>query len=54
MAARFALGLAGASAGKKDSTGSSTDRRPSATAMPTAVEVKLLLNEKSMCGESGS
>ena len=45
MALRFALGAAGASSGKNFSTSSSMLNFPSATAMPTAVEVKLLLNE---------
>ncbi len=40
-------GRAGASSGKNFSTGSSTLSLPSATASPTAVEVKLLLREYS-------
>ena len=45
MAWRLADGRFGAASGKKGSTGSSTESRPSATAKPTAVEVKLLLSE---------
>ena len=41
---------AGASSGKNFSTGSSTVSLPSATARPTAVDVKLLLSENIMCG----
>ena len=45
IAFRFALGLAGASPGKSFITSSSKFSFPSAMAMPTAVEVKLLLSE---------
>ena len=45
IARRLALGSAGAESGKKPSTGSSTVSLPSATARPTAVDVKLLLSE---------
>ncbi len=45
---------AGASPGKNFSTGSSMASLPSPTAMPTAVEVKLLLRENSMCGVSAA
>ena len=44
-AARFSPTVAGRSSGKNDVTGSSTFSLPSVTAKPTAVEVKLLLNE---------
>ena len=47
IAFRLALGSAGASSGKNFRTGSSTLSFPSATASPTAVEVKLLLSENS-------
>jgi len=53
IAARFLLTRRGAFSGKNLRTRSSTARRPSATAKPTAVEVKLLVSEKSMCGISG-
>ena len=45
IALRCAAGAAGASSGKKGSTGSSTRSRPSAAAIPTAVEVKLFESE---------
>ena len=45
IARRFADGSAGASSGKNFSTSSSTLSFPSATASPTAVDVKLLLSE---------
>src|SRR5262245_12961704 len=54
IALRLAEGSAGASSGKNLRTGSSTLSFPSPTAKPTAVEVKLLLNEKSMCGDSAA
>ena|SRR5947209_4062361 len=57
IAFRLALGSFGASSGKNLSTGSSIDSLPSATAKPTAVEVKLFESEKSMCrawGEYGA
>jgi hypothetical protein len=44
-AARFSLTEAGRSSGKKEVTASLTFILPSETAKPTAVEVKLLLNE---------
>src|SRR5438132_8835231 len=50
IALRLLLGSAGASSGKNFSTGSSTLSLPSATAKPTAVEVKLLLSEYRACG----
>src|ERR1039457_4949727 len=50
IALRFSPGPAGASSGKNFSTSSSTLNFPSATASPTAVEVKLLLNEYIECG----
>ncbi len=53
MAARCRPGLAGASAGKKDSTASSSDRKPSAAASPAAVAAKLLESEYSRCGAAG-
>src|SRR6476469_10032090 len=53
-ARRFALGAAGASVGTNDSTGASTDSFPSATASPTAVDVKLLLSEYITCGVRAS
>src|SRR5262245_29247771 len=46
IALRFALGAAGTSSGKRSTTTSLIDNLPSATANPTAVDVKLLLNEK--------
>src|SRR5260221_717925 len=46
IAFSWSLTSAGASSGKDGSTRSSTVIRPSATAMPTAVEVKLLVKEK--------
>ncbi len=52
IAFRFSLGSAGASSGKNESTVSSRLSFPSAIARPTAVEVKLLLSEKSTCGSS--
>jgi hypothetical protein len=52
IAFRFALGSAGASSGKYGSTGSSIVSRPSATASPMPVDVKLLLREKSMWGSA--
>src|SRR5262245_17800225 len=52
MALRFAVGWAGASSGKNFNTLSSTLSLPSATARPTAVEVKLLLSEYSECRAS--
>src|SRR5262245_18737143 len=51
---RFLPGPAGASSGKNLSTGSSTLSFPSATASPTAVEVKLLLREYRACGDWAS
>ena len=45
IAARFSLIFGGSSSGKNDTTLSSTLILPSATAKPTAVEVKLLLIE---------
>ena len=55
---RIALSLseggAGASSGKNFSTGSSMPSFPSATARPTAVEVKLLLSEYRTCGWSAA
>src|SRR5258708_35471789 len=45
---------AGAYSGKNLSTGSSTLNFPSATASPTAVELKLLLNECITCGLSAA
>lgn len=54
MDLRLALGDPGASSGKNFSTGSSMLSRPSATAKPTAVEVKLLLNEYSSCRVAAS
>src|SRR4026208_1888546 len=45
IARRLTDGSAGASSGKNLSTGSSRFSFPSATAKPTAVEVKLLLKE---------
>lgn len=45
IAARFGPTTAGRSAGKNETTGSSSPKRPSAMAMPTAVEVKLLDTE---------
>src|SRR5262249_22990797 len=54
MALKVALGSAGAASGKNLRTGSSTLSFPSATASPTAVEVKLLLREKSECGDSAA
>ena len=45
IALRLADGSAGASSGKNFSTGSSRLSFPSATARPTAVDVKLLLSE---------
>src|SRR5258705_11728556 len=53
-ARRLADGADGASAGKNDSTGASTESLPSATASPTAVGGKLLLSEYSMCGVRAS
>src|SRR5580698_4888585 len=47
---RFSLGFAGASSGKNFSTGSRRLNLPSEMASPTAVEVKLLLNEYIECG----
>jgi hypothetical protein len=47
IAFRLSTGSAGASSGKKSSTGSSRLSLPSAIARPTAVEVKLLLSEYS-------
>src|SRR4051812_4396 len=52
IALRFAPGSAGASSGRNFSTGSSTLSFPSATASPTAVDVKLLLSEYNECGDS--
>src|SRR5437899_4217716 len=52
MAFRLTLGLAGAWSGKNFSTGSLRLIFPSAIAIPTAVEVKLLLSEYSACGDS--
>src|SRR5882672_511902 len=52
MALRLLLGLDGASSGKNFSTWSSRLSFPSAIAMPTAVEVKLLLSEYRACGDS--
>ena len=43
---------AGASPGKKESTGSSRLSRPSAMARPMPVEAKLLEREKRTCGSS--
>ena len=53
MAARFSLTSAGRSSGKKETTLSSTLSFLSATANPTAVEVKLLLMEYIVCTSSG-
>ena len=50
----LALGFAGASSGKNFITSSSTFNFPSALASPTAVEVKLLLNENIKCGSSAA
>src|SRR4051794_15371090 len=50
MDRRFADTESGASPGKNFSTGSSTENFPSATASPTAVDVKLLLSEYNTCG----
>src|SRR2546423_489028 len=47
-------GFGGASSGKNFRTGSSMLNLPSATARPTAVEVKLLLSECMTCGLSGA
>src|SRR5581483_11618927 len=49
---RLLLGDAGASSGKNLRTGSSMLSLPSATASPTAVDVKLLLSEYKACGDS--
>src|SRR6185503_15560942 len=54
MRRRFSDGDAGASSGKKLSTRSSRLSFPSAAANPTAVDVKLLLREYSMCGVRAS
>src|SRR5580658_6485785 len=50
MALRLALASAGASSGKNFNTGSSKLNFPSEIASPTAVDVKLLLNEYIECG----
>ncbi len=50
---RFADGCSGSSSGKNDTTVSSMLSFPSATASPTAVEVKLLLSDQRTCGVSG-
>ena len=50
IALRLTPGCAGALSGKKSRTASSRCSLPSAMASPTAVDVKLLLSEKSMCG----
>ena len=50
IAFRLSLGSAGASSGNAASTVSSRLSLPSAIARPTAVDVKLLLSEKSTCG----
>ena len=47
MADRFFEGAFGFFFGKNDRTGSSTERSPSETAKPMAVEVKLFDSEKS-------
>jgi hypothetical protein len=51
---RFADGCAGASLEKNFSTSSSRPSFPSPTAMPTAVDVKLLLSEYITCGVRAS
>jgi hypothetical protein len=43
--ARWSLASDGASSGRRSITRSSTESKPSLTANPTAVEVKLLLSE---------
>ncbi|MNC83822.1 hypothetical protein D3C75_1380060 [compost metagenome] len=53
ISARFGEMSAGASSGKKETTLSSSDNRCSETAKPIAVDVKLLLSEKSVWGSSG-
>ena len=45
IAARFGLTTGGRCSGKKDTTLSSSPKRPSATAMPTAQTVTLLVSE---------
>ena len=52
MAARLSLIFSGSSFGKNEITLSSTLIFPSATAKPTAVEVKLLLIEYIVCTNS--
>src|ERR1041384_2327796 len=54
IAWRLAEGLGGASSGKNFRTWSSRLSFPAAIAKPTAVEVKLLLSEYSMCGVAES
>src|SRR5216684_4099764 len=54
IALRLLLGSAGASSGKNFSTSSSRLSFPSEMAIPTAVDVKLLLSEYSEWGDSAS
>src|SRR6266487_228727 len=54
MALRLSAGAGGASSGKNFSTSSSMLNLPSATARPTAVDVKLLLSEYNTCGVSAA
>ena len=54
IARRLSDGDAGASSGKKRSTWSSSVNFPSAIPKPTAVDVKLLLNEYITCGADAS